>query len=116
MLKQRKLSELKNQDKVEHFLLLTSISLKSTKTGKNYLDMELRDETIALNAKMWSGFESVYETLESGTVVKILGSVDEFNNQPQIRIDRIRNTVENDNVTVEDFLPKSKRNLADQGC
>ncbi len=113
MLKQTKLNQIKNQDKVEHFLLLTNVSLKSTRTGKNYLDLELRDNTLSLNAKMWSGFESVYETLKSGTVVKILGSVDEFNNQLQIRVDRIRNINENDNVLVEDFLPKSKRNLKD---
>jgi len=111
MINQTKINQLKNQDKVEHFLLLTSVALKSAKTGKNYLDLDLRDETLAINGKMWSGFESVYDKLKPGTVVKILGSVDEFNNQLQIKIDRIRNANENDKVYAEDFLPKSKRDV-----
>ena len=44
MLNQKNLSELKVKDKLEHFLLLTSLSVKKTKAGKEFLDLELRDQ------------------------------------------------------------------------
>jgi len=111
MADQISLNLLKVKDKLEHFLLLTHITVKSTKTGKEYLDLELRDHTVSLNAKMWGNFESFLPIAKIGSVVKILGILDEFNNQPQIKIDRIRIATEDEKVTPADFLPKSKRSL-----
>jgi len=111
MHEQLSLSSLKIKDKVEHFLLLTNYSVKSTKTGKEYLDLELRDESLMISAKMWSNFESFVSNAKIGTVIKVLGSMDEFNNQPQIKIERIRLAKSDDNVNPTDFLPKSKRPL-----
>lgn len=108
---QSNLSSLKVRDKLEHYLLLTGLSVKTTKNGKQYLDLELRDSTAVLNAKMWGNFESFLPTAKVGAIVKILGSLDEFNNQPQIKIERIRISKDEDNIDPSDFLPKSKRDL-----
>ena len=109
MLNQQSLKQLQNKDKLEHFLLLTGFSVKSTKTGKEYLDLILRDETLSVNAKMWDGFQSILPSFKIGAVVKILGSLDEFNNQPQIKIERMRIANKEDDVSPSDFLPKSNR-------
>lgn len=111
MLQQLGLSKLKNKDKLEHFLLLSNYSIKSTKTGKEYLDLELRDETLIISAKMWSNFESFVSKAKIGNVVKVLGSMDEFNNQPQLKIEKIRLAIDDDDITPIDFLPKSEREL-----
>lgn len=109
MIDQPKLSSLKVKDKLEHFLLLTGLSVKSTKTGKQYLDLELRDNSATRNAKMWGNFESFLPEAQPGIVIKMLGALDEFNGQPQIKIDRIRVSTQEDNVSPSDFLPKSVR-------
>lgn len=111
MLEQKSLKSMTKKDKVEHFLLLTNFSVKNTKAGKEYLDLELRDHTLLMNAKMWDGFQSILQSLRTGTVVKILGTMDEFNNQPQLKIERMRTTLKEDNVSASDFLPKSQRPL-----
>ncbi len=111
MLEQKKLNELNKNDQIKHYLLLTKLSIKSTKNGKQYLDLELRDASVMLNAKMWSNFEKFLETAKEGSIVKVLGILDEFNNQPQIKIERIRNITKEDNVSIDDFLPKSKRSI-----
>ena len=111
MLEQKSLKSLATKDKVEHFLLLTNFSVKSTKAGKEYLDLELRDQSILINAKMWDGFQSILQSLRPGTVVKVLGSMDEFNNQPQLKIERMRAALKEDSVSTSDFLPKSQRPL-----
>ncbi len=108
---QKNLNLLSVKEKIEHFLLLTSFVIKSTKTGKEYLDLELRDHTVVRNAKMWTNFNSFIENAKVGSVVKVLGVLDEFNNQPQIKIDRIRLATAEDNVGPVDFLPKSNRSM-----
>lgn len=109
MIDQVQLNSLNVKDKLEHFLLLTGLFVKSTKTGKEYLDLELRDNSAVRNAKMWGNFETFLPQAKTGMVVKILGSLDEFNGQPQIKVDRIRVSNPKDNVTPGDFLPKSVR-------
>jgi 3'-5' exoribonuclease len=113
MLEQKKLNELNKNDKIKHYLLLTKLDVKSTKNGKQYLDLELRDASVILNAKMWSNFENFLQTAKEGNVVKVLGALDEFNNQPQIKIEQIRNITEEDNVSIDDFLPKSQRTIVE---
>ena len=75
MLDQSELNTLKTNDKLEHFLLISSFNVKNTKTGKQYLDMTLRDRSIELNAKMWSNFETFVEQAFIGSVVKVLGVI-----------------------------------------
>jgi len=111
MFDQAELSSLKVKDKLEHFLLLTNLTVKTTKAGKEFLDLELRDQSMSLNAKMWDNFESFISDAKVGMVVKILGTMDEFNNQHQIKIDKIRAAVAKDNIGPSAFLPKSKRPL-----
>lgn len=106
---QKKLSELQTKDKLNHFLLLTGLTTKETKSGKKYLDLELRDKSTSLNSKMWSNFEEFLKTAQIGSVVKIEGVLDEFNNQPQIKIEKIRIVDEKEGITPTDFLPKSSR-------
>ena len=113
MLNQIELSKLKVKDKLEHFLLLTSLSAKTTKAGKEFLDLELRDKSASLNAKMWDNFEQFVLNAKIGSVVKILGTMDEFNNIPQIKIDRVRLASEKENISPSDFLPTSTRPISE---
>lgn len=111
MINQKELSKLKVNDKVEHFLLISSISIKTTINGKNYLDLALRDKSNVLNAKLWDNVESIAESASVGKVVKVLGVITEYKNLPQIKIEKIRLANDKDNVEPSDFLPRSKRSL-----
>lgn len=111
MTKQKSLNKMLAGENLNHFLLVSKIEIKTTKTNKQYLDLELRDETIGLSAKMWDSFEDFQENTVPGDVVKVDGLIDEYNEQLQIKVNRIRKTVEQDNVTPMDFMPKSARDL-----
>jgi 3'-5' exoribonuclease len=108
---QKKLNKMPAGDNLNHFLLVSKFDIKTTKTNKQYLDLELRDETLSLAAKMWDGFEDLIKTLTEGEVVKVDGVIDEYQGQQQIKINRIRKTTDADNITPADFLPKSEREL-----
>lgn len=113
MTEQKELNELKTGDEINHFLLLNKIELKTTRNNKEYLNLELRDKSMVISAKMWDDFNSLANSAKEGSIVKIKGTLEEFNNQPQIRITKIRLLQDSDNVSHEDFLPKSSRPLND---
>ncbi|GBD91843.1 3'-5' exoribonuclease YhaM [bacterium BMS3Abin04] len=113
MTEQKELNELKTGDEINHFLLLNKIELKTTRNNKEYLSLELRDKSMVIPAKMWDDFNSLANSAKEGSIVKIKGTLEEFNNQPQIRITKIRLSQDSDNVSHEDFLPKSSRPLND---
>lgn len=111
MISQTTINELKIGDKLDHFLLLSKLEIKQTKTGKNYLDIDLKDKSSVINGKVWDGFENFIATAEVGEVIKVSGTIEEFNSQKQLRITAIRTVEENEDVTPDEFIPRSKRNF-----
>ncbi|HMN23125.1 MAG: HD domain-containing protein [Ignavibacteriaceae bacterium] len=114
MLNQSELSSIPKGESIDHFLLVKKCELRLTKAGKEYLSLELGDKSTSSVSNLWedtSGFKSIKNTLAVGDVVKIAGSMDEYQGNPQIKIDSIRLSKQSDDVTPKDFLPKSLRDL-----
>ena len=114
MLNQPELSSLCKGESVDHFFLVKKCELRLTKAGKEFLSLELGDKSLSSAANLWedaSGFKSIKNSLAVGDVVKITGSMDEYQGNSQIKIDSIRLTKQSDDVTPKDFLPKSLRDL-----
>ena len=100
-------------DALDHFFLLSKIEVKTARNGREYLNLEFRDDTLLISGKMWDGYSQLLSDLSSGSIVKVRGQLEEYQGQPQIKIGRIRAAEENESVGIEDFMPKSKRDLAE---
>lgn len=111
MLDQKPLNEFAVGDELLIFLIVSKCEIKTSKNGKLFLNLELRDKSAALPSKVWDNAEEYAKKLKEGTVVKVAGLVEDFNGAPQIKIDKIRPALESDNVKPEDFLPRSHRPL-----
>jgi len=114
MLNQTELSSIRKGEQIEHFLLVKKCEVRLTKNGKEYLSLELGDKSISCPSNLWddvSGFKSIKNSLTAGDVVKINGVMDEYQGNPQIKIDLLRLAKQSDDVTPKDFLPKSLRDL-----
>ncbi|GAB4288028.1 MAG: HD domain-containing protein [Ignavibacteriaceae bacterium] len=108
MLNQSALSSLNKGDPVDHFLLVGKAEIRLTRNQKEYLFLELSDKSTSLIAYMWDSFESVYQKIRTGAIVKVTGSMDDFQGTLQIRISSLRAANESDNVDITDFQSKSK--------
>ena len=111
MINQKELNLIEKGEKIDHFLLLRKCEIRLTKANKQYLFLELGDKSLTLSANMWENFELFYKSVIPGEVVKVLGSLDEFQGTPQIKIVSISKAKLSSGVLPEDFLPKSKRNF-----
>ena len=107
MTEQKSLIDLAIGEQLNMFLIVSRSQFKNARTGKTYLDLELRDKTAILPAKVWDRIDDLRDKIKDGIIVKIAGQVEEFNGMPQIRVEKIRAAVKSDNVDLEDFLPKS---------
>ena len=110
MLDQNVLNDLSRGDEVNHFLLVRKCELKTGRNNKNYLNLELGDSSASLPANVWDNVDYISSYLTAGIIVKVEGTIDEYQGQPQIRIKEIRKLSSKENVSIDDFLPKSKRN------
>jgi 3'-5' exoribonuclease len=114
MLNQSELSSLSKGGTIDHFFLVKKCEIRLTKNGKEFLSLELGDKTLSCPSNLWddvAGFKSIKNSLAVGDVVKITGSMDEYQGNAQIKIDSIGLAKQSDDVTPKDFLPKSLRDL-----
>lgn len=111
MLNQPELNTLSKNDQVNHFLLIKRIELRNTRTGSSYLSTELGDKTASMNANIWEGFSEIADKAKVGDIVKVVGSVEEFQGALQIRVSSIKLATAKDKVSPADFLPVSSRDI-----
>lgn len=110
MLDQIDLIKLRKGDKLDHFLLVRKSEIRNTKANKNYLYLELGDQSTSLNANVWDNFNDIAPKLNSGEIVKVVGIIEEYQNSLQIRIENLRLKKPSEQILPIDFLPKSSRN------
>ena len=100
-------SDLKKDKEVIDFFMIKSVSVKTGSTGKPYLDVVLGDRTGEINGKKWDVGASDH-LLKEKDIVKIIATVNEFNYQLQLKIQRIRKalpeTIPDDVMDMGDFV------------
>lgn len=89
---------------VEGFGLVKSCDKKSAKNGSFYLDILLGDNEGEVYAKMWDYREDVIPMPVVNSVIKFRGSIQQYNGNDQLIIQRIRPTDVNDNINMADFV------------
>ena len=95
-------SEMAKDMKVEGFLLVRSSEQRAASNGSRYLDMTLADKSGDINAKLWDG---AFSPPPVGTVVKVRGTVQEYNGRLQLRVERMRAPQAQDQVDVTQLTP-----------
>ena len=96
-----------NSGKVEGFCLVKSVEQKTSTKGDTYLDFTLGDATGEINAKLWRYSATEHGEYKANDIVKVRGTISQYNGADQLRIERIRTCTEQDNVRLEDLVRSS---------
>lgn len=91
---------------VEGFALVKACDKKSAKNGTFYLDIKLGDKDSEMIAKMWDFREDSHNLPEVNTVIKIRGTIQQYNGNDQFIIQRMRPATE-DEFDMADFVKTS---------
>ncbi|MEG2396759.1 MAG: HD domain-containing protein, partial [Oscillospiraceae bacterium] len=97
-------TEINGKGAVEAYAIIKQVEKKVTAKGANYLDMILSDKDGDITAKLWDYNEAVQGVFQSESLVKVRGTVSQYNGSEQLRIEKIRPVIESDDVKIEDFI------------
>lgn len=90
------------------FWLIKTAEKKVNVKGAAYLDLILCDKKGEISGKLWDYNELAHGVYQAGDLVKIRGTVTQFNGNDQLRIDRMRKVNETDGVNIADFVPTAE--------
>lgn len=93
-----------NTGRVDGYCLIKSVEVKTSSKGDTYLDFTLGDATGEINGKLWRYTPAEHGEYKANELVKIRGTISQYNGADQLRIERIRPTIDSDNVYIEDFV------------
>ncbi len=104
---EKRIADIGAGDEVQGFFLIRECSPRVSSGNKLYLDIQLMDDTGEMNAKYWEAQEADVQAYVPGTIVKLRGVVQLFQNKLQLRISKLRPAVETDGVRTETFVPSA---------
>lgn len=110
------IKNLRDGEEFVGYYLIKEIEVKQTSSSlpKDYLDLLLADSSGAISAKYWDASKNDVETFFPMCLVKVQGVVQVYRERLQAKVIRIRKTVEQDEVSITDFIrsaPVSAENL-----
>ncbi|HKM28812.1 MAG TPA: OB-fold nucleic acid binding domain-containing protein [Anaerovoracaceae bacterium] len=101
------ISQLKIEQELTDFFMVKSIAVKLGANKKQYLDITLGDGTGDISGKKWDVADAelaMLSEIKEGDIVKIKASVTEWNGLRQLRVNKIRKSVESDMTDIKDYI------------
>ena len=102
MNQQPPIASLRPDDRFLGFLLVRTAEQRTSAKGGKYLDLTLCDKDSEINCKKWDG---TVPPPRQGSVIKVQGTVQEFNGRLQMRIDQMRDARPDDGVNLSLLMP-----------
>jgi 3'-5' exoribonuclease len=107
----RYVNQLVNGDSVDESFLVADKQLRANRQGNLYLNLELRDKTGTVGARLWNASESLARLFEPGDFLYVRGKTQVFQGSLQIILNHLE-VVDPAQIEPEDFLPQSTQNIA----
>jgi 3'-5' exoribonuclease len=107
----RYINQLINGDSVDECFLVADKQLRANRQGNLYLQLELRDKTGSVGARLWNASEGLARTFEPGDYLQVRGKTQVFQGALQIILSHVE-VIDSARVEPEDFLPQSTQNVA----
>jgi 3'-5' exoribonuclease len=101
----KKIKDFQSGDLIQSFFLVKAAEYKIASNNKSYLDLTLVDQTGDIKAKLWDHSPDTAPQYAANLLVRIRGSVSEWQNKLQLKIDKIRVATQEDALDIGDFVP-----------
>ena len=107
---QSRVCDLVKNDRFDGFLLVRTSEQRTGSNGVKYLDLNLCDRYGEINSKVW---DANAVPPEPGSVIRVRGLILEYNGRMQFRIDRIRETTQEDVFDMNSLAPCAPESAED---
>jgi 3'-5' exoribonuclease len=107
----RFVQQMADGDAIDEVYLVTDKQLRANRNGNLYLQLELRDRTGAISARLWNAGEHLFRSFEAGDFLQIKGKVQLFQGALQMILSHI-DRVASEKVELADFLPHTEHDVS----
>jgi 3'-5' exoribonuclease len=106
------IKDFKPGQNITDFFLVRNKELRDKKHKKGfYLSIELGDSTGRIFGSLWDGIDTANKQIIIGEPAKVLASVIDWKGRPHLSIQKIRPAKVQDNLNLDEFIPKSEKNI-----
>ena len=106
------LASLAPGDRVQHELMVRSREDKTTKNGDPFVVLQLGNATGAISANVWKEDVPTIAGVKAGTVVQVIGSVENYQGRRQLKFTSPPRVVAASAVNIDEFLPRITISIA----
>jgi 3'-5' exoribonuclease len=107
----RFVQSLNDGDSVEEIYLVTDKQLRANRNGNLFLQLELRDRTGNINARLWNAGEPLFRSFDPGDFVLTRGKIQLFQGALQMILNHVER-VEAEKIDLADFLPHTTQDVS----
>jgi 3'-5' exoribonuclease len=103
--------QLADGEALDEVFLVADKQLRTNRQNNPYLQLELRDRTGGISARMWNANEHQFRSFEEGDLVRVKGKVQLYQGSLQViftHFDRVPTA----GVNLNDFLPRTNQDLS----
>src|SRR5262249_9100484 len=103
--------QLADGEAIDEIYLVTEKQLRANRNGNLYLQLELRDRTGAISARLWNAGEHLFRSFDEGDFLRVKGKVQLFQGALQMILSHLER-VETEKVDLADFLPHTEHDVS----
>src|SRR5262249_60950104 len=104
----RFIQHLTDGDPLDDVYLVTEKQLRANRQGNTYLQVELRDRSGAISARLWNVGEPLFRSFEEGDFLRAKGKVQLYQGSLQVILSQVERAGHHQ-VELADFLPRSDK-------
>ena len=106
----RYVDQLRDGDNLDDVYLATDKQLRANRNGNPYVQLELRDRTGGISARLWNAGDHVFRWFDNGDFVHADGKVQLFQGALQVILNHLERA-EAQKVELADFLPQTEQDI-----
>ncbi|MSD83651.1 HD domain-containing protein [Lactobacillus curvatus] len=103
----KKLFDYQNDENLDLFVLIKTADVRIAKNGKQFIAFTFQDQSGQIGGKYWDASDEDVAKFTAGQVIHLQGKRELYQNNPQIKIYKLRLTTEDERQTVDQFIPKA---------
>jgi 3'-5' exoribonuclease len=107
----RFVQQLTDGEALDEVYLVTEKQLRANRNGNLYIQLELRDRTGAISARLWNAGEHLFRSFEEGDFLRVRGKVQLFQGSLQIILSHL-DKAESEKIDLTDFLPHTEHDVS----
>ncbi|MBI1913326.1 MAG: HD domain-containing protein [Planctomycetes bacterium] len=104
------MEDLADGENLDEVYLVGEKQLRANRQGNLYIQLQLRDRTGSIDARLWNAGETLFRSLHEGDFVQVRGKVQLFQGALQIVLNNLER-IGPERVALADFLPHTDKDI-----